>query len=67
MHFHFIKSIFLVFPSLEAVSFTLDSTAARAEVAEGDHRITKTKDGCFVPVRMAVCLEAFFPLLYQVI
>lgn len=57
MHFHFIESIFPVFHCLEGDSFTLDSSAATAEVAEGD--------GCFVSVRMAVCLEAFFPLLWQ--
>lgn len=57
MRLHFMKNIFLVFHCLEADSFTLDSTATTAEVAEGD--------GCFVSVRMAVCLEAFFPLLWQ--
>lgn len=57
MHFHFIESIFPVFHCLEADSFTLDSTAATAEGAEGD--------GCSVSVRMAVCLEAFFLLLWQ--
>lgn len=57
MHFHLIESIFPVFHCLEADSFTLDSTAATAEAAEGD--------GCFVSVRMVACLQAFFPLLYQ--